>query len=108
MCKFSQHNESLIDTHLTTILKSLKMNDISIKKRALDLLYLMCTQSSAKRIVEELLSYSEDWADSSIKEELVLKIAILAERYAEDLMWYVDVVVRLVGSSGDFVTEDVW
>lgn len=38
----------------------------------------------------------------------MLKIAILAERYAEDLMWYVDVVVRLVGSSGDFVTEDVW
>lgn len=68
----------------------------------------MCTQSSSKRIVEELLSYSEEWADSSIKEELVLKIAILAERYAEDMLWYVDVVVRLAGSCGDFVTDDIW
>lgn len=54
------------------------------------------------------MSYSEDWADASIKEELVLKIAILAERYAEDLVWYVDVVIRLVGSSGDYVTDDIW
>lgn len=98
----------MLDKHLKTILESLEMNDISIKKRALDLMYLMCTQANAKRIVEELLSYSEDWADASIKEELVLKIAILAERYAEDLVWYVDVVIRLVGSSGDYVTDDIW
>lgn len=84
------------------------MNDISIKRRALDLLYLMCSQVTAPKIVEELLDYSEEWADSLIKEELVLKIAILAERYAENLIWYIDVVVRLVGTSGDFVTDDIW
>jgi len=38
----------------------------------------------------------------------VLKIAILAERYADNLMWYIDIVVRLVNSSGEYVTEDIW
>lgn len=111
MCKLSAINENLIEENdnLKTVLKSLRVNDISIKRRALDLLYLSCTPSTATKIVEELLAYAEDWADIQIKEELVLKIAILAERYAENLIWYIDVVVRLVGTSaGDFVTDDIW
>lgn len=39
---------------------------------------------------------------------MVLKIAILAEKFADNLYWYVDVVVRMINSSGDFVTEDIW
>lgn len=95
------------------------MNDISIKRRALELLYLMCTEKTSTRIVEELLGYAEgktkivfdfliEWADLQIKEELVLKIAILSERFAENLIWYIDIVIRLVNSSGEYVTEDIW
>ena len=43
-----------------------------------------------------MLAYTEEWADLQIKEELVLKIAIVAEKYADNLIWYIDVVVRLV------------
>jgi AP-2 complex subunit alpha len=45
--------------------------------------------------VEELLNYSDE-ADLSIKEELVLKIAILAEKFAPNLTWYIDVMIRLL------------
>lgn len=55
-----------------------------------------------------MLAYTEEWADLQIKEELVLKIAIMAEKYADNLIWYIDVVVRLVQSSGDYVTDDIW
>jgi len=37
-----------------------------------------------------------------------LKTAILAEKFADDMQWYVDVVVQLVSIAGDFVTEDIW
>lgn len=47
MCKFAKNNESVLETHLSTILKSLRMNDISIKRRALELLYLMCTEKTS-------------------------------------------------------------
>ena len=90
------------------ILKSLRENDISIRRRALDILYLMASTETSDKIVQELLNYSEEWADILIKEELVLKIAILAERFAENLQWYIDVVVRLVSSSGDYITDDIW
>jgi len=55
----------------------------------------MCTPNNAKKIIEELLGYSENWADHSLKEELVLKIAILAERFSDDLVWYLDIVIGL-------------
>lgn len=60
MCKLSAINENLIEENdnLKTVLKSLRVNDISIKRRALDLLYLSCTPSTATKIVEELLAYA--------------------------------------------------
>ncbi|RVW54321.1 AP-2 complex subunit alpha-2 [Vitis vinifera] len=57
-----------------------------IRRRALDLLYGMCDISNAKDIVEELLQYLSS-ADFAMREELSLKAAILAEKFAPDLSW---------------------
>lgn len=88
-----------------TIMFSLKDADISVRRRALDLLFAMCDRSIAESVVRELLSYLAiaDWA---IKDEMVLKLAILAERFAPDMRWcvcprlrYRDAVHRLWLSS---------
>ena len=47
----------------------------------MDLLFTMCSPSNVRDIVDELLNYLEV-ADFSMREELVLKTAILAERLA--------------------------
>jgi len=44
----------------------------------------------------------------NIKEELVLKIIILAEKFAKDIIFYINVVVRLIETSGNFITEEIW
>ena len=46
----------------------------------------MCTPKLAPKIVGEILKYVEE-TDLIFKEELVLKIAILAEKFASDLEW---------------------
>jgi hypothetical protein len=79
-------NES-IKKHQAHIISSLKDPDISIRRRSLDLLYGMCDISNAKDIVEELLQYLTT-ADFGIREELALKAAILAEKFAPNLAWY--------------------
>eukprot|EP00659_Diplonema_papillatum_P000199 gene199-317_t len=61
-----------------TIVSSLRDPDISIRRKALDLLYVMCDKSNAAEIVGEMLDYLPT-AEYSIKEELVIKIAILCE-----------------------------
>lgn len=47
MAKFAVLNVDAIEEHLNTIFKSLRDNDISIRRRALELLYLMSTPSSS-------------------------------------------------------------
>ena len=58
--------------------------------------------------MEELLFYLEQHANYDIKEELVLKIAILAEKFLNDFNWYIDVTIRLITLAGEFVSDDVW
>ncbi|KAI5666510.1 hypothetical protein M9H77_16363 [Catharanthus roseus] len=99
--------QDIIKRHQAQIVTSLKDPDISIRRRALDLLYGMCDVSNAKDIVEELLQYLSS-ADFAMREELSLKIAILSEKFAPDLSWYVDVILQLIDKAGDFVSDDIW
>eukprot|EP00743_Colponemidia_sp_Colp-15_P003250 GILK01003511.1.p1 GENE.GILK01003511.1~~GILK01003511.1.p1 ORF type:complete len:997 (+),score=186.65 GILK01003511.1:119-2992(+) len=109
MSRLAAKEDSLdvIKKHQPTILVSLKDADISIRRRALDLLYSMCDRSNSQEIVSELLDYLVT-ADFNIREELVLKVAILAEKYAPDFTWYIDVVLKLVRYAGDYVSDDIW
>ena len=38
---------------------------------------------------------------------MVLKVAILAEKYAVDYTWYVDTILNLIRIAGDYVSEEV-
>ncbi len=100
-------SEEALKAQMEKILKALDDLDPSIRRRALDLLYLMCNNNNVHEIIEELLKYTEK-TDIMIKEELVLKIAILAERFAANLEWYLDVIISLLANSGDYITDDIW
>jgi AP-2 complex subunit alpha len=96
-----------IKQHQSIIISSLKDRDISVRRKGLDLLYSMCDQTNAQPIVSELLMYLQN-ADFAIREEMVLKIAILTEKYATDIQWYVDISLRLIAMAGDHVSDEVW
>lgn len=96
-----------IKQHQDVILGSLRDRDISVRRKGLDLLYSMCDSSNAQVIVGELLHYLQN-ADFAIREEMVLKIAILTEKYATDVQWYVDISLRLIAMAGDHVSDEVW
>ncbi|CAI6098465.1 hypothetical protein V2G26_001108 [Clonostachys chloroleuca] len=96
-----------IKQHQEIILSSLKDRDISVRRKGLDLLYSMCDTDNAQIIVAELLHYLQN-ADFAIREEMVLKIAILTEKYATDVQWYVDISLRLIAMAGDHVSDEVW
>lgn len=79
-----------VKKHQDTIILSLKDRDISVRRRALDLLYSMCDTTNAKTIVGELLRYLQV-ADYNLREEMVLKIAILTERFATEVSYTVQI-----------------
>ncbi|KYO31293.1 hypothetical protein Y1Q_0006455 [Alligator mississippiensis] len=83
----SEFSHEAVKTHIETVINALKTErDVSVRQRAVDLLYAMCDRSNAQQIVAEMLNYLET-ADYSIREEIVLKVAILAEKYAVDYTW---------------------
>ncbi|KAH7487740.1 AP-2 complex subunit alpha [Phytophthora ramorum] len=110
---------SAVKQHQETVLFSLKDADPSVRRRALDLLFAMCDATNAQEIVGELVNYlavAERTVStvpttgpvSGIREEIVLKAAILAEKYARDLRWYVDTVLQLLTIAGSEVPDAVW
>lgn len=104
----SEFSHEAVKKHQEVVILSMKMEkDVSVRQQAVDLLYAMCDRSNAEEIVQEMLNYLET-ADYSIREEMVLKVAILAEKYAIDFTWYVDVILNLIRIAGDYVSEEVW
>lgn len=109
MTHLAARSETLdpIKKHQAIIIGSLRDRDISVRRQGLDLLYSMCDATNAQAIVNELLRYLQS-ADYAIREEMVLKIAILTEKYATDVQWYVDISLRLIAMAGDHVSDEVW
>lgn len=104
----SEFSHEAVKKHQETVISALKTErDVSVRQRAVDLLYAMCDRTNSEEIVLEMLSYLET-ADYSIREEMVLKVAVLAEKYATDYKWYVDVILNLIRLAGDYVSEEVW
>ena len=102
------HSSEAVKKHRPTVIKALhKEKDAMTQNRAVDLLYELCDTGSVQEVVGELLDFL-DVAEYKIRESLVLKVAIAAEKYAADFAWYVDVMLRLIRSAGDYVAEQVW
>lgn len=80
---------------------------MSIRKRALDLLYGMCDHDSAKAIVRQLLDYLLK-AEYEVRQELATKTAMLAERFSSNKAWYMDVMLELLRTAGEDVPDDIW
>lgn len=108
MAKLSKYTSGnkILKEHSNIILYSLRDNDVSIRRRALDLLFLCCTNESVQMICKELLLYFKE-DEPQLKKDVALKIAILAEKYANDFSWYIDVCLKMLEVAGDYVSDDI-
>lgn len=97
----------LIKKFVKVFFKNLRDKDISIRKIALNSLFSLCDAQMSGEVVNEILDYLQE-NDYELKEEIVLKVAILAEKFAENLNWYIDVIIKLIEYAGDYVNEDLW
>ncbi|WBW72618.1 AP-2 adaptor complex alpha subunit Alp3 [Schizosaccharomyces osmophilus] len=101
------HNLPSLKIHRDIILSSLRFKDVSLRKKSLELLYMMCDAENFKSMVDELLVYLP-YLDSVSQEDLISKVASLTEIYANDYKWYVDVNLQLFRVAGKSVNDDVW
>jgi len=115
--RYTSHKEAAMDqwqralsNQQSAVVASLKDPDNSVRKRALDLLFHVCDEHNANEVISELLSHLQDSMDlqPEFKEEMVLRIAVLAERHAKSSRWYLEKIIRLLEGGGEHAGDDVW
>lgn len=95
-----------VQRHRQTILDCVYDQDVSIRRRALDLSYVLINAENVRFMVKELLVVLES-CDVEFKSQLVFQIALNAERFAPTVRWHVDTLLRLLELAGNFTKENV-
>ncbi|RLM56050.1 hypothetical protein C2845_PM10G03760 [Panicum miliaceum] len=96
-----------VQRHRATILECVKDADVSIRKRALELVYLLVNDTNVKPLTKELVDYLEV-SDQDFKEDLTAKICSIVEKFPQDKLWYLDQMFRVLSLAGNYVKDDVW
>lgn len=90
---------SFFKDSLDKIFKCLYDKDVSVRRKTVDLLFTICDPSSYTQIISKYLDYYPV-AESSLKADIAVKIAVLAEQFATDSIWYVSTMLRLLSLGG--------
>lgn len=90
---------SFFNEALENIFKCLHDKDVSVRKKTVDLLFTICDSSTYTSIISKFLDYYPV-AESSLKVDIAVKVAVLAEQFATDSIWYVSTMLRLLALGG--------
>ena len=95
-----------VQKHRAVILEFLKDNDISLQKRALDLIYLIINKNNLKNITKECLKFLPK-AEDEIKFELTKKLQDSIVKYSISYKWEIDSLIKMVINSKGKLYEEV-
>ncbi|CAM6060361.1 unnamed protein product [Sphagnum tenellum] len=95
-----------VQRHRATIVECVKDSDISIRRRALDLVYNLVNENNVKVLTKELVEYLKV-SDPEFKLDLTAKIAALVQKFSPSQRWYFDQMILLMVQAGQFVAEGV-
>ncbi|XP_024023894.1 AP-1 complex subunit gamma-2 [Morus notabilis] len=96
-----------VQRHRATILECVKDSDASIRKRALELVYLLVNESNVKPLTKELIDYLEV-SDQEFKGDLTAKICSIVAKFSLEKIWYIDQMLKVLTEAGNFVKDEVW
>uniref|UniRef100_G1PW44 AP-2 complex subunit alpha n=1 Tax=Myotis lucifugus TaxID=59463 RepID=G1PW44_MYOLU len=108
----SEFSHEAVKTHIDTVINALKTRlpkDPSCQLKCTGLSRALSRSPVAQpfRVVRNLLTFGRT-PEGRYSDPDVLKVAILAEKYAVDYSWYVDTILNLIRIAGDYVSEEVW
>ncbi|OEL26891.1 AP-1 complex subunit gamma-2, partial [Dichanthelium oligosanthes] len=95
-----------VQRHRATILECVKDADASIRKRALELVFLLVNDTNAKPLTKELIDYI-NIADPDFKGDLTAKICAIVEKFSQEKLWYLDQMFKVLSLAGHHVKDDV-
>ena len=108
LCKCVGRDTAAVQRHRNTIVECLKDLDVSIRRRALDLIYALVTKSNVKTLAKELLTYlALTTGDSEFKADLTDKIVVVVDKFAPSKHWHVETIIAVLTTAGSLTKENV-
>ncbi|GAU51204.1 hypothetical protein TSUD_412200 [Trifolium subterraneum] len=84
-----------VQRHRATILECVKDSDASIRKRALELVYILVNETNVKPLTKELVDYLEV-SDHDFREDLTTKICSIVSKFSHEKIWYIDQMLKVL------------
>jgi AP-1 complex subunit gamma-1 len=106
LSKVVRSNFSAVQRHRSTIVDCLKDPDISIRRRALDLVYSLVNRKNIRPLVGELLGYLLV-ADEELRPDITAKLCMVTGKFAPSKKWHVDTILRVMMLAGQYIPENV-
>jgi len=95
-----------LQKHRTTVVDCLKDPDISIRQRALELIYYMVNQDNVESLAAELLNYLVI-CPREHRRDICTRIFRVVEKYSPDDRWRVDTLITMLTIAGREASRDV-
>ncbi|XP_064404142.1 AP-1 complex subunit gamma-1-like [Halichondria panicea] len=95
-----------VQRHRTTILDCLKENDISIRRRALELSFALISENNIRSVMKELLAFL-DTCETEFKSFIASKVLSAAERHSPSKQWHMDTILTILIKTGEYIRDDL-
>jgi AP-1 complex subunit gamma-1 len=106
LAKVAPIDATSVQRHRNTIVDCLRDNDISIRRRALDLIAVLCTDQNIRVLAKEMINYLAV-SDPEFEPDLTEKLCGLIAKWAPSRKWHVDTMVRVLIIAGNSVPPSV-
>jgi len=95
-----------VQRHRATIVDCLKDPDISIRQRALELIYQLVTSKNVADLMREMLNYLVV-ANTDQKSNLCSKIMITVDKFSPSRRWQIDTLITMLSIAGNSCDEAI-
>lgn len=95
-----------LQRYKSQIVRCLDDPDISIRRRALDVISALIDADNIERLVPEILKYLH-LADTEFRIELVGRIFSAIQRFSSNEQWTFNVIIQILRESGGYVKSDI-
>mmetsp|Transcript_3763 Transcript_3763/g.4217 ORF Transcript_3763/g.4217 Transcript_3763/m.4217 type:complete len:885 (-) Transcript_3763:299-2953(-) len=104
LAKVVRLDAQAVQRHRNTIVECVKDSDVSIRRRALDLVYALVNANNITTLSKELIEYL-GVSDSEFKADLTSNICALIAKFAPDKRWHIDCTVKVFEEAGEYAQD---
>lgn len=106
LCSVAKTDLKAVRRHRATIVHCLRDPDVSIRRRAFELVFLLVDNESVEALTREMVNYLRV-AGPDDRTELCNKIATIVDNFSPSVQWQIDTLITMLAIAGNYCKQEV-